>query len=95
MKKITFVSTGIINDMFDRLYDWYNGSRDSNGIPKYDIKHVACSTVAANPGTSLITYEEITNSDNVVMLVPTEDDTTENVQKQYKHCINVLYEINE
>ena len=95
MKKITFVSIGIINDMFDRLYEWYNSSRDSNGIPKYDIKYVACATVAANPKTSLITYKEKTNSNDVVMLVPTENDTTENVQKQYKHCIHVLYEEND
>ena len=96
MHKITFVSSGIMNDMYDRLYNWYNESRNEEGIPKYDVKYTACTSVAANPNTTVITYEEETNEDGeIIRYNPIENDTTENVQKKYKHCIHVFYELNE
>lgn len=99
MHKITFVSVGKINDMYDALYEWYNNSRGEDGLPRYDVKRVACSTIAAFPKTSLITYEEIIKTDddgNVTKeVVEKENSDEENQQKKYKNCLHVFYEIRE
>jgi len=88
MHKITFVAKDIIQDMYNDLYDW-----NAENIDKYDIKHLAVSSVAANPNTTLITYtEEVDETTGMINYIPTENDTTENVQKKYKNCINVFYD---